>query len=493
MERERMGSAALKPSKHKPHAVCIPYPAQGHINPMLQLAKLLHHSGFHVTFVNTEFNHARLLKSRAPHPPSAVSSFCFRTIPDGLPPTDADSTQDIASLSDSTSKNCLAPFRALLSELNGSSSADVPPVTCIVSDGAMSFTLTAAEELGIPEVLFWTASACGFMGYAHYSLLREKGFLPLKDISYLTDGYLDTIIDSIPGMKGVRLRDIPSFIITTNPDDVMVNFIMNEIERAQKASAIILNTFDALEHNVLNALSSMFPPVCAIGPLQLQFTQISDNKLNFIGSNLWKEDRSCLEWLDSREASSVVYVNFGSITIMTNNQLMEFARGLANSNQSFLWIIRPNLVDGDLAIIPPEFFAKTKERSFIASWCPQEQVLHHPAVGGFLTHCGWNSVIESMCGGVPMICWPFFAEQPTNCRFCCTEWGIGMEICNDVKRDEVERLVRELMEGERGKEMKKKTMEWKEKAEEATRRLSGSSFLNLERIIKSFLLPRDSS
>ncbi|XP_057974119.1 7-deoxyloganetin glucosyltransferase-like isoform X2 [Malania oleifera] len=391
MERERMGSAALKPSKHKPHAVCIPYPAQGHINPMLQLAKLLHHSGFHVTFVNTEFNHARLLKSRAPHPPSAVSSFCFRTIPDGLPPTDADSTQDIASLSDSTSKNCLAPFRALLSELNGSSSADVPPVTCIVSDGAMSFTLTAAEELGIPEVLFWTASACGFMGYAHYSLLREKGFLPLK------------------------------------------------------------------------------------------------------GSNLWKEDRSCLEWLDSREASSVVYVNFGSITIMTNNQLMEFARGLANSNQSFLWIIRPNLVDGDLAIIPPEFFAKTKERSFIASWCPQEQVLHHPAVGGFLTHCGWNSVIESMCGGVPMICWPFFAEQPTNCRFCCTEWGIGMEICNDVKRDEVERLVRELMEGERGKEMKKKTMEWKEKAEEATRRLSGSSFLNLERIIKSFLLPRDSS
>lgn len=164
----------------KPHAVCIPYPAQGHINPMLKLAKLLHHKGFHITFVNTEYNHNRLLKSRGPDSLNGLPSFQFRTIPDGLPPTDTDATQDIPSLCQSTRKTCLSPFRDLLSKLNHTSSSNVPPVTCIVSDGVMSFTLDAAQELGIPEVLFWTTSACGFMAYLHYRHLIEKGFTPLK-------------------------------------------------------------------------------------------------------------------------------------------------------------------------------------------------------------------------------------------------------------------------------------------------------------------------
>jgi hypothetical protein len=104
----------------------------------------------------------------------------LETIPDGLPPSDADSTQHVPSLCDSTKKNCLAPFRDLLSRLNNTSSSKVPPVTCIVSDCVMSFTLKAAQELGIPNVLFWTASVCGFMSYLQYRPLIEKGFVPLK-------------------------------------------------------------------------------------------------------------------------------------------------------------------------------------------------------------------------------------------------------------------------------------------------------------------------
>ncbi|KAF8411203.1 hypothetical protein HHK36_003747 [Tetracentron sinense] len=97
----------------------------------------------------------------------------------------------------------------------------------------------------------------------------------------------------------------------------------------------------------------------------------------------------------------------------------------------------------------------------LASWCPQEQVLKHISIRGFLTHSGWNSTLESVCCGVPMIYWPFFAEQETNCRYVCKEWSIGMEIDNNIKRDEEEMLVRELMEGEKGKEMKNKATEWK--------------------------------
>ncbi|XP_062165052.1 7-deoxyloganetin glucosyltransferase-like [Alnus glutinosa] len=472
----------------KPHAVCIPFPAQGHINPMLKMAKILHYRGFHITFINTEFNHKRLLKSRGPNSLNGLPSFRFETIPDGLPESDVDATQDIASICDSTRKHCLAPFRNHLSKLNDTSSSNVPPVTCIVSDGAMTFTLDAAAELGIPEVLFWTASACGYMGYVQYRRLIEMGLTPLKDASYLTNGHLDTVIDWVPGMKGIRLRDLPSFIRTTNPDEIMLNFPMVECERAQKASALIFNTFDALEHEVLDALSSMFPPIYSIGPLQLLLNQIPDSDHKSIGSNLWKEDVECLEWLDKKEANSVVYVNFGSIMVMTSDQLIEFAWGLANSNQTFLWIIRPDLVDGDSAVLPPEFLEETKERGLLASWCPQEQVLSHPSIGGFLTHSGWNSTIESVCGGVPIISWPFFADQQTNCRYSCNEWGIGMEIEGGGKRGEIERLVRELMVGEKRKELKKKAVAWKKLAEEATSRPTGSSYMNIDKVINEVLL-----
>ncbi|XP_059446964.1 7-deoxyloganetin glucosyltransferase-like [Corylus avellana] len=472
----------------KPHVVCIPLPFQGHINPMLKVAKLLHHKGFHVTFVNTHYNHTRLLRSRGPNSLNGLPDFRFESIPDGLPPSDADVSQDVPALCDSTSKTCLVPLRNLLSKLNDSSSSNAPPVTCIVSDGSMAFTLEAAEEFGIPNVLFWTLSACGSLAYLHCRHLVERGLIPLKDASHLTNGYLETtMIDWIPGMKSIRLSDYPTFIRTTDEKDFMLNFIITEVERASRASAIILNTFDAFEHDVLEGISSLLPRTYTIGPLPLLADQIKDQRLKSIASNLWKEEPGCVDWLNSKQPNSVVYVNFGSITVMTPQQLIEFAWGLANTEKPFLWIIRPDLVAGDSAVLPPEFLTETKDRGMLASWCTQEEILMHPSIGGFLTHSGWNSTIESVCGGVPILSWPFFADQQINCLYSCTEWGIGMEIDNDVKRDAVEKLVRELMDGDKGKEMKRKVMEWKNKAEEAAKP-GGSSYRNLDKLIADVLL-----
>ncbi|KAL3514174.1 hypothetical protein ACH5RR_026891, partial [Cinchona calisaya] len=302
--------------------------------------------------------------------------------------------------------------------------------------------------------------------------------------SHTTNGYLDTVIDWIPGLEGIRLKDLPSFLRTTNPEDIMVKFVLQETERARKASAIILNTFEELDRDVLKALSSYLPPIYCIGPLNLLQNQVNDERLKELGSNLRKEEPECLEWLNSKEPNSVVYANFGSITVMTADQLVAFAWGLANSQQTFLLIIRPDLVSGDSAILPVEFLEETKERSFLASWCPQEEVLSHHFVRGFLTHSGWNSTIESISYGLPMICWPFFDDEQANCWFCCTKWGIGMEIDNNVKRDEVESLVRELMVGEKGKDMKKNALGWKNLAEVAAR----SSNYNPENLIHQVLL-----
>ncbi|CAL5371747.1 unnamed protein product [Camellia sinensis] len=477
-------------SRKQPHAVCVPFPAQGHINPMMQLAKLLHSRGFYITFVNTDFNHRRLLQSKGPEFLKGFADFQFETIPDGLPPSDRDATQDPPTLCIAIRDNCLDPFRVLLNKLNNNNnsiaSRQVPAVTCVVSDGIMNFAMKAAEEAGIPEVQFWTASACGFMAYLHFPQLVQRGIFPFKDESFQRDGSLDTTIDWIPGMRNIRLKDMPSFIRTTDPNDILFNYQSEEVQNCLKASAIIFNTFDTLEHQVLQAIASKFHNIYSIGPLSLLSKQVIDDEFKSLNSSLWKEDTKCLQWLDKKEPNSVVYVNYGSVTVMTDQHLKEFAWGLANSKHPFLWIVRPDIVMGDSASLPEHFVEETRDRGLLASWCPQEQVLSHPSIGVFLTHCGWNSTLESICEGVPIICWPFFAEQQTNCRYACTEWGIGMEVNHDVKRDEIVALINEMLEGDKGKQMRKKVLELKKEAEEATD-VGGLSYNNFDRLIKEAL------
>ncbi|CAN6269978.1 unnamed protein product [Urochloa humidicola] len=474
----------------KPHAVLVPFALQGHVTPMLKLGKILHCWGFHVTFVNTEYNHRRLLRSRGVDALDGFPGFHFAAIPDGLPPSDADVTQDVPSLCRSTEESCLPHLRALLADLNAS--PDSPPVTCVIGDVVMSFTLQAAREIGVPCTLLWTSSTCGCMGYRYYRTLIDNGVFPLKE-EQLMNGFLDTPVDNAPGLtKHMRLKDLPSFIRSTDPDEFIVHFALRVAEQISGADAVVVNTLDELESEALDAMRALIPSsasIHAVGPLALLAEQIvpRGGKFDALGSNLWKEDASCLGWLDGRPPRSVVFVNYGSITVMTNAELLEFAWGLADSGHDFLWIIRPDLVIGDAAVLPPEFLAAVEGRGLLASWCPQEAVLRHEAVGVFLTHSGWNSTLESLCAGVPMLCWPFFSEQQTNCGYKCMEWGVAMEIGHDVRREAVAVKIREAMCGKKGKEMRRRTGEWQEIAVRATRP-GGRSYASLEKLVADVLL-----
>ena len=294
------------------------------------------------------------------------------------------------------------------------------------------------------------------------------------------------------------MRDLPTFLRSTDPDDTMFNYNLQMMKNAKRAKSVIFNTFDELEPQVLEAIKTNHPDftdqLYTIGPLPLLYHQHvteasrTHNKLDFINmesieSSLWKEDVACLDWLDKRDPKSVLYVNFGSLITVTPKQLSDFAWGLSNSGYPFMWVIRADLVDGGDEITSESFSEEIKGRGLIIGWCPQERVLGHPSVGGFLTHCGWNSTIESLCCGLPMICWPFFAEQQTNCVYCCGDWGVGLEIGEEVERGKVEELVRELMEGERGKKMRDRAEEWKRKAEQAVQP-GGSSYGNFERLVE---------
>ena len=171
----------------KPHAICFPFPSQGHIIPMVNLAKLLHHRGFHITFVNTEYNHRRFLQSRGPNSLDGLPDFQFKTIPDGLPYSEANSTQDIPALCESVNKNCLAPFCDLISQINlnaSTSSNAIPQVSCVVSDSAAFFPFSAAKQFKIPLALFFTASPCAYFGYLQYPKLMRQGLVPLKGMVF---------------------------------------------------------------------------------------------------------------------------------------------------------------------------------------------------------------------------------------------------------------------------------------------------------------------
>lgn len=254
--------------------------------------------------------------------------------------------------------------------------------------------------------------------------------------------------------------------------------IMHETLQTPRAKGLILNTFDHLEAASLNQIRTLIPNLYAIGPLHAHLkTRLHSVTQSNSSSSLWEEDTSCLKWLDEQPSKSVIYVSFGSIVQVTRDAQLEFWHGLVNSGKRFLWVIRP-----DSGGIPTEVSEGTKQRGHIVGWAPQEEVLEHPAVGGFLTHCGWNSTLESVVAGVPMICWPHFGDQQVNSRFVGEVWKLGRDMKDSCDRVTVEKMVRDVMEGRRD-EFLQSLQDMAKSARESVEE-GGTSYADLDRLIE---------
>lgn len=244
----------------------------------------------------------------------------------------------------------------------------------------------------------------------------------------------------------------------TTPHETMSTCLQRILESARCSSGLIINTFDDLEDAEIRKIADgASVPVYAIGPLH----KISPGAQ----SSLLAQDRTCLDWLDKQEVASVLYVSFGSLASMDQEELVETAWGLANSRVPFLWVIRPNLVQCSRKIVLPDGFEEeTRGRGMVVSWAPQQEVLGHHAIGGFWTHNGWNSTLESICEGVPMICRPHFADQMINARYVQEVWKIGFELEGKLERGMIESGVRKLLCQAEGEEMRQSARVLKNKA-----------------------------
>jgi len=253
-------------------------------------------------------------------------------------------------------------------------------------------------------------------------------------------------------------------------------YLLERVEKIRHFDGILINSFLEIEKGPIEALKkegSGNPDVYAVGPIIQTPTNSGDDAYGL----------KCLSWLDKQQPCSVLYISFGSGGTLSQEQINELALGLESSNHKFLWVIRPpsstanaaylSASDVDpLQFLPSEFLARTKEQGMvIPSWAPQIQILCHSSVGGFLSHCGWNSTLESVIYGVPLITWPLFAEQRTNAVLLTDSLKVGLRPRVNqngiVEKVEISELIRCLMEGGEDEKLQRNMKELKEAANSA--------------------------
>ncbi|CAN4082678.1 unnamed protein product [Withania somnifera] len=390
-----------------PHIVAIPYPAQGHVLPLMELCLWLVNEDCKITFVNTEFNHKRVIKA-LPENDELRNKISLASIPDGLGPHE-DRT-DLTKLTESIAEIMPGKLMEVISLLNNS---DENGVTCVIADENMGWALGVAEKLNIRRVAFWPAAAAMLASLFSVSKLIDDGIIDTNGTILKTHG-----IKLSPNMPIMNPSD---FVWACFPDPYMKKMIIDLVaennERVNCADWIICNSAKELEPGAF----AMFPQVSAIGPL------LASSRLGLSAGHFWPEDTYCLKWLDQQPHNSVIYIAFGSFTIFDLTQFQELALGLESSKRRFLWVVREDLIlDGSDSAYPKGFNDRVGNRGHIVKWAPQQKVLAHPSIACFLSHCGWNSTVESVSNGVPFLCWPYFADQLFNQSYICDVWKVGL-------------------------------------------------------------------
>ncbi|KAB1213509.1 Anthocyanidin 3-O-glucoside 5-O-glucosyltransferase [Morella rubra] len=448
----------------------VTFPAQGHINPVLQFAKRLICLGAHVTIATSHYAHRRM-KSPAP------DGLSFATFSDGYDDGFKSGDDVEHYISELRRRGSEALADLIVSRANAGR-----PFTCIVYSLLLPWVAVVARELHQPSALLWIQPATVLDIYYYYfngygDIIKNSS----NDPSYSIE---------LPGLPLLTSRDIPSFMHTSNTYNFGLPSFQEQLEELEKESTprILVNTFDALEPESLRAIGKF--SLIGIGPLNIPsaFLDGKDPSDTSFGGDLFEGSKDYVEWLNSKPESSVIYVSFGSISVLKKQQMEEIALGLLDCGRPFLWVIRAK-ENGEEEKEEDKLSCRDEleQKGIIVPWCSQVEVLSHPSLGCFVTHCGWNSTLESLVFGVPVVAFPQWTDQQTNAKLIEDVWKTGVRVTADkdgiVEGDEIKRCLELVIEGgETGQEMRRNAKKWKDLARAAVKE-GGSSYENLKAFV----------
>ncbi|KAF3646072.1 UDP-glycosyltransferase 73D1 [Capsicum annuum] len=478
----------------KLHFVLIPLLAQGHMIPMIDMARLFAQHGVKVSLVTTPHNASRFatIINRAreigldieliqiPFPSEEVG------LPIGCENLDSVPSRDLI-------RNFYTALNMLQKPLENFLQEQIIPPSCIISDKCVSWTSQTAKIFHVPRLVFH--GMCCFSLLSSHSLKLHRPYLNVKSD---TERF---VVPGLPLRVEIAKNQLPgAFVQLPDLDD-----IRGQMQEAESSSyGVVVNSFAELEHGCAEEYEKAInKKVWCIGPVSLCNKNVMDMYQR--GNKPSIDDKQCLKWLDTMQNKSVLYCCLGSQCRLIASQMIEIGLGLEASKRPFIWVIKTadqNFVELEKWLMDTKYEERTQGRALvIKGWGPQVLILSHPAIKGFMTHCGWNSTIEGVSCGVPMITWPMFAEQFFNEKLIVevlrigvevgvkfpVRWGeeekVGVVVC----KEQVANAIEELMDGGEEGEMRRIKAKELGMVARMTMEENGTSQLNILNLIQDIL------
>nr|ALQ56953.1 crocetin glucosyltransferase [Crocus ancyrensis] len=427
------------------HILLLPFPSQSHVNPMLQFGKRLASHNLHVTLANTKF-----LNNTTKPDPGPVS---IESISDGFDSDGFNAAPNVESYLDRLESVGSETLSDLIESLKSKSR----PVHVLVYDPFLAWAWDVADRFGLRSAAFFTQSCAVDVIYGH-----------------VWEGWVEVPVTDrvrLPGLGPLEPRDLPSYVSDSDRVPKYPGYaalLMNQYKNLEKVDVVLVNSFYELEKKEFDWMKSRLP-VKSIGPT-VPSTYL-DNRIPsdsyYVFDTHTIDIAPYIDFLDSNPPRSVIYVSFGSMAAPSPEQTQEIASAFVATKKCFIWVVRKS----ELAKLPKEFVRETAGRGQVVTWCNQLDVLAHVGTGCFVTHCGWNSTTEGIGLGVPMVGVPQFSDQTTNAKYVEDVWKVGVRVKTDekgfVRGEELERCIKEVMDGERSGEIRENAKKWSELAKEA--------------------------
>ncbi|KAI3890222.1 hypothetical protein MKW92_002682 [Papaver armeniacum] len=470
------------------HIIMIPFMAQGHFTQFLALAKLISQRkpNTKITIVSTPLNVKRLQSTLSSSKPNNIclAEIPFSSADHGLPPN-SESTDSLPPHLITTllyaSETLKPSFDKFITETIRTENR-VP--NCIIFDLFLGWVTDTAQRVGAFSYAF-TAGA--YATAMHFSIWLHSPHRK-DDTNDLIEEFH---VPKFPDTCRVHLSQLCSHLRESNKESTFAKFFRRQIFSSLKSDGMLCHSVEEFEVVGLKALRNLMEPkpVWTVGPLLPSFLlhgNKNKNKESTVshsrtGKEFGISPESCIEWLNQQKPSSVLFISFGSQNTISAPKMMELALGLEKSGKSFIWVLRPPSGFETTSEFKPEWLpegfvermTETKKGFLIKKWAPQLEILCHTSTGAFLSHCGWNSVLESLSQGVPIIGWPLYADQTYNSKMIEEDLGVSVELARanegELCSEDVKKVIEQVMDGSKGEQMRKKATVIAEKIRAAMR------------------------